>query len=170
LKEVCYGRVVDEFVTLKDQFGQAAATSDEDWAYWWMKHHQTFLDLRHGGAAGGGRWLVAWPVFEVVFGWGVRLGNLGVCLPLIAAVFAVVYRRVCPETRMQFNGAPTRLAEVPWFGLFYMSFMTLLTINPAVDFGVEDHRFRYLNAVEAVLGFIIVTFFVGAYTRMILAA
>jgi len=42
-------------------------------------------------------------------------------------------------------------------------------VHVAPAFGEDDHRFRYLNSVETLIGFIILTFFVGAYTRMILS-
>ena len=45
----------------------------------------------------------------------------------------------------------------------------MLAVNTGWDFGDDDHRFRYLNTLQTIIGVIILTFFVGAYTRMILA-
>ena len=41
--------------------------------------------------------------------------------------------------------------------------------NTGWDFGEDNSRFQYLNTLETFLGYIILTFFVGAYTRMVLA-
>ena len=50
-----------------------------------------------------------------------------------------------------------------------ISFQSLGAFNTGWDFGQSDIRFRYLNTLHTFTGVIIMTFFVGAYTRMILA-
>ena len=62
-----------------------------------------------------------------------------------------------------------RIAEIPWIGMFYISLQSLGGFNTGWDFGESNLRFRYLNTAHAFMGIIILTFFVGAYTRMILA-
>lgn len=169
VREACMGRAVDEFVSLKQSFGDRAMTSDEDWAYWWIKHHETTLGARWGGVAG----LLAWPVrffvFELAFGWGVRLGNLGITALLVCVVFAWIYKTFCPDTVMAYNGEDMKIRDIPWVGIFYISLQALGAFNTGWDFGESDPRFRYLNTLQTYMGVIIMTFFVGAYTRMILA-
>ena len=61
------------------------------------------------------------------------------------------------------------MRTIPWEGLVYISLQTLGAFNTGLDFGEDDWRFQYLNTFQTYLGYIILTFFVGAYTRMILA-
>jgi uncharacterized protein YjbI with pentapeptide repeats len=168
-RETCYDRATDEFVSLKGAWGDEAMTAEEDWAYWWIKHYETVAGLKYGGIAGILAFPVKYLLFEQAFGWGVRLGNLAVTALLVCAFFSLVYRRFCPDTEMSYNGDPTPIREIPWHGLFYISLQSLGAFNTGWDFGKSDPAFRYLNTVHTYTGVIIMTFFVGAYTRMILA-
>jgi len=170
LRQICYDRVIDEFVGLKQSFGDRAMTDAEDWSYWWIKHHELMKDLRHGSLYERVKGvIIGWLVFELSFGWGVRLGNLGICVLAITVLFAVLYRVFCPETIVQYKGDDVPMREIPWEGLIYISLQTLGAFNTGWDFGEDDWRFQYLNTLQTYLGYIILTFFVGAYTRMILA-
>lgn len=169
LRAICYGMVVDEFVSLKDSFGDRAMIDDEDDAYWWGRHHETMQRLRFGGAWDKVAATSNLLLFEVTFGWGVRLGNLGIASLFITAFFALLYRVFCPDTVLAYDGEDLRVRDVSFAGLFFISLQSLVAINTGWDFGDDDHRFRYLNTAETLIGFIILTFFVGAYTRMILA-
>lgn len=170
LRQICYDFVIDEFIALKDSFGDRAMTAAEDDAYWWARHHGAMKTVRFGG------WFQrAWTVlvdlflFELCFGWGVRLGNLGVAVVLVTVGFAWLYRRFCPNTILVYDGEDMRVQDVSFLGLCFVSLQSLIAINTGWDFGDDDHRFRWLNTIETLIGFIILTFFVGAYTRMILA-
>jgi uncharacterized protein YjbI with pentapeptide repeats len=165
----CYDRAIDEFVSLKQSFGDRAMTDDEDWAYWWIKHHETFAALAKGGAAA---WLalpVRYLLFELAFGWGVRLGNLGITTLLVCVFFTWIYKRFCGTTIMSYDGEDRAIADIPWSGMFYVSLQSLGGFNTGWDYGESDLRFRYFNTLHTYTGVIILTFFVGAYTRMILA-
>ena len=165
----CYTRAIDEFVGLKQSFGDRAMTSDEDWAYWWIKHHETFSLLEFGGFAGWLAFPVRFFLFELAFGWGVRLGNLGITTLLVCVLFTWIYKRFCASTVMAYNGEDRVIADIPWMGMFYVSLQSLGGFNTGWDYGESDARFRYINTVHTYTGVIILTFFVGAYTRMILA-
>ncbi len=169
LRQVCYDRVVDEFVGLKEHYADEAMTADEDDAYWWERHHETMSLLRFGGPYGTAQALTRLLLFELCFGWGVRLGNLGICTLVVTAVFAVIYRVACPDTVLAYDGDEILIRDVSYVGLFFVSLQSMLAINTGWDFGDDDHRFRYLNTLQTLIGVIILTFFVGAYTRMILA-
>ena len=165
----CHDRAVDEYISLKQSFGDRAMADDEDWAYWWLKHRELVASVHDGGV---GAWLLApvqFLVFEQAFGWGVRLGNLAVTALLVCLVFAGLYRRFCPDTVMSYGGDDVAIRDIPWFGLLYISLQSLGGFNTGWDFGQTDMRFRYLNTAHTFTGVIILTFFVGAYTRMILA-
>ena len=79
--------MIDEFIGLKDSFGDRAMIDSEDDAYWWARHHETMVRFKYGNAwdrvASASNLLL----FELTFGWGVRLSNLGFnlrflpCLP-----------------------------------------------------------------------------------------
>ncbi len=165
----CYDRAIDEFVSLKQSFGDRAMTTDEDWAYWWIKHHETGAVVASGTLMGYLAWPVRYLLFELAFGWGVRLGNLGVTALVVCIFFTVIYKRFCPDTVMSYDGEDMPLRDIPWAGVFYISLQSLGSFNTGWDFGDADMRFRYLNTAHTYIGVIILTFFVGAYTRIILA-
>jgi hypothetical protein len=145
-------------------------TTEEDTAYWWTRHMQAMYVWEYGS-----RWeqirtlIVDFLLFEICFGWGVRLGNLGIAVIFATVLFAVLYRVACPDTVLSYDGEDVRIRDVSFMGLCFVSLQSLIAINTGWDFGDDDHRFRVLNTVETLIGFIILTFFVGAYTRMILA-
>ncbi|MDP2317377.1 MAG: hypothetical protein Q8P41_31120 [Pseudomonadota bacterium] len=169
IRAVCHARAIDEFVSLKQSFGDRAMTGDEDWAYWWIKHHETTFGARYGGLLDKVAWPVRFLLFELAFGWGVRLGNLGVTALIVCLAFMVIYKAFCADTVMSYNGDNVAIRDIPWIGMFYISLQSLGAFNTGWDFGESDPRFRYLNTAHTFMGVIIMTFFVGAYTRMILA-
>ena len=164
-----YDRAIDEFVSLKQSFGDRAMTTDEDWAYWWIKHLETNMGVATGTLAGYLAWPIRYFLFELSFGWGVRLGNLGVFALVVCAAFTLIYKTFCRDTIMNYDGDGVRIAEIPWLGVFYISLQSLGSFNTGWDFAQSDMRFKYLNTAHTYIGVIIVTFFVGAYTRIILA-
>ena len=171
LEQACFDYLIDEFVALKETYGDRAMISEEDDAYWWTRYYQTrmrlnapegFFDTAYG-------WIIEIGLFELCFGWGVRLGNLGVAVIVITFLFAVIYRVSCPETILVYDGEDIKVKDVEFSGLLFISLQSMLAINTGWDFGDDDHRFRWLNSLQTLIGVIILTFFVGAYTRMILA-
>ncbi|MDP2306271.1 MAG: hypothetical protein Q8P18_09620 [Pseudomonadota bacterium] len=169
VREACHARAIDEFVSLKQSFGDRAMTGDEDWAYWWIKHHETSFGARYGGLLEKLAWPVRFLLFELAFGWGVRLGNLAVTALIVCLTFMVIYKLFCADTVMSYNGDNVPIRDIPWIAMFYISLQSLGAFNTGWDFGESDLRFRYLNTLHTFMGVIIMTFFVGAYTRMILA-
>jgi len=169
LQAECYDRLVDEFIELKDAFAEQAMFQAEDDAWWWERHHENMAKLRFGDTGDYFNGLLRLFLFELCFGWGVRLSNLGICTLVVTAIFAWLYRWLCPDTMLAYDGENIAVRDVSYVGLFFVSLQSLLAINTGWDFGDDDHRFRYLNTIETLIGVIILTFFVGAYTRMILA-
>ena len=85
--------------------------------------------------------LVGLLLFELCFGWGVRLGNLGVAVVLVTVVFAGLYRVFCAETVLVYDGEDIPVRDVSFLGLCFISLQSLIAINTGWDFGDDDHRF-----------------------------
>ena len=68
-----------------------------------------------------------------------------------------------------YRGADVAIRDVPWHGLVFISLQSLGAFNTGWHFGEDDWRFQCLNTLETFIGIIVLTFFVGAFTRMILA-
>lgn len=169
IRAACYDRAIDEYVSLKQSFGDRAMTTDEDWAYWWIKHDETLAGLHYGGLAGIAAFPLRYLLFELAFGWGVRLGNLAVTAFFVCAAFSIIYKRWCGDSIMSYDGDNVAIRDIPWTGVFYISLQSLAAFNTGWDFGQSTPRFKYLNTLHTYMGVLIMTFFVGAYTRMILA-
>ncbi len=168
-RQACHDFVVDEFVTLKQSFGERAMTSAEDDAYWYTRHYEALARYRFGNLQQRAFAVVELVLFEAAFGWGVQLANLGLASAVVTVLFALLYRLLCPNTILVYDGQNIPIREVSFVGLCFVSLQSLIAINTGWDFGDDDHTFRYLNTIETLVGFIVLTFFVGAYTRMILA-
>lgn len=67
------------------------------------------------------------------------------------------------------KGEPRPIRDIPWAGMSCVSLQSLGDFNTGWDFSESNVRFRYLNTAHAFTGIILLTFFVGVYTRMILA-
>jgi hypothetical protein len=170
LRKFCYDALADEFVALKDSYGSRAMTVAEDDAWWWTRHHETMGRIQFG----------TWPerivgividlgIFETCFGWGVRLRNLVFTALGLVLMYATAYRTLCADTVLSYDGNNVRIRDVPFFGVLYVSAQSLIAVNTGWDFGDDDHRFRVLNTSQTMMGVLLITFFVGAYTRMILS-
>jgi uncharacterized protein YjbI with pentapeptide repeats len=174
VRNLCYDRLADEFVGLKESFGDRAMTDDEDWAYWWTRHHQIEEGRHFEGLLGVLKyWTFRWPIGEVAFGWGVRLWpNLAGTFLFFCAFFAVIYRVFCPDTVIHYNGDDVAIKDIPWHGVLYVSMQSMGAFNTGWDFEGDQGqvgRFKYINTLQTFMGLVVLTFFVGAYTRMILA-
>ncbi len=170
LVATCYDYLSDEWIALKASYGDRGMTTAEDDAWWWIQHHGSMSRWRLGGPLEKVTALVVdLGIFQTCFGWGVRLRNLVFTAAGLVLVYALLYRTVCAETELQYDGKPMKMREVPFFGILYVSAQSLIAVNTGWDFGDDDHRFRVLNTSQTMVGVLLITFFVGAYTRMILA-
>lgn len=166
--EVCYGRLVDDFNVLNNAFAELGMPKDEDWAYWYGNHHDTMFTLKHGGAMERVNGFFRWFLFELMFGWGVKLQNLGLAALLVVLVYTFLYKWFTPDAQIEFNGFDTKFRHLTYVQTFYLSLLSLLSMD--IGWGIGPNRgFRWLNLTEVALGIIILTFFVGAYTRLVLA-
>jgi hypothetical protein len=166
---LCTERAVNEYVTLKAVFDASAMSSEADYCYWWIKHHQMRDTWFTGGFVNRIKASLSWLVFEKGFGWGVRLVNIGYTGVFMTFLFALLYRLFFPDARMNYNGEDKPVRAIPFAGLLYIALQSLLAINVGWDFEGTDTRFRYLSTLNTVVGVILLTFFVGAYTRMVLS-
>ena len=166
--DLCYERLCEDFNVLGNAFAERGMPPDEDWAYWYGKHHETMHAVWHGGITervqGFGRWFL----FELMFGWGVKLQNLLLASLVVVLVFGLLYKWICPEAHIEFNGFETQFKHLTYTQAFFLSMMSLLSMDIGWDIG-RNKYFRWLNVLEVLLGVIILTFFVGAYTRLVLA-
>ncbi len=166
--DLCYERLAEDFNVLGNAFAERGMAQDEDWAYWYSRHHETMHGLFHGGLGTRIGAFVRWFLFEMLFGWGVRLQNLGLAALFVVLLFGVLYKWVTPEAQIEFNGFDTSFRHLTYPQSIFVSLMSMLSMDIGWDIG-RNKGFRWLNVTEVVLGIIILTFFVGAYTRLVLA-
>jgi hypothetical protein len=170
VRNLCYGRLEDEFIGLKESFGDREMTKDEDWAYWWIRHHGIVQGRDYGGFGGFLYWLINWPIMELAFGWGVRLQNLALTAASSASSSRSSTACSAPTPFVQYNGhdVPDPRHPVARRALHLAPELRRLQHRLGLRHDAQS-RFRYINTIQTFLGLILVTFFVGAYTRMILA-
>ncbi len=166
--DLCYERLAEDFNVLNNAFAERGLAADEDWAYWYGKHHETMHALKHGGLGGRANALFKWFLFEVLFGWGVKLQNLALAVLFVVVIYGILYKLTCPDAKIEFNGFETSFRHLTFVQAIFISLLSLLCMDIGWDIG-RNRGFRWLNVTEVILGIIILTFFVGAYTRLVLA-
>ncbi len=168
-RELCINRAVDEFTRLRYSFDGRSMSDEADWAYWHLKHY-----INHRRYAGGG-----WPeklsavtervLFEKAFGWGVLLENLMATSIVVIMIFAVLLRLFCGEMEVQWDEVPTRYKDLPLVALIIISMHGFMGGFGNAEALVTNSTtpYKLLFTAEIVVGIIVITFFIGAYTRQV---
>ncbi len=169
LEGECMARTADEYSSLRAAFEDSP--EDSDWAYWWMSHHKNWWSIVGDDMSVGTRMFASlrYLVFEKAFGWGVHLGNILFTAMILAVLFVFLFRAFASDSIIQYDGDDLPVREIPFHGLLTISVHCLLNTNIGWDGGSTDRSWKILSTTEAIIGIILLTFFVGAYTRMVLA-
>jgi uncharacterized protein YjbI with pentapeptide repeats len=165
----CTDDMLDEYSTLQDAFSKQALPADHDWAYWYQRHYATLRELHSSSFGARVAAAIQWVIFEKGFGWGVRLGNILFTALFISLIFSFIYRAVCHDTEVKFNGELHVIKNMSQLALVTMSLQSIIGASIGWEVMGKDRRFKYVNTVLTLIGIILITFFVGAYTRMVLA-
>ncbi len=168
-RELCIGRAVDEFTRLRDIFDGRSMSNESDWAYWHLRHY-----TNHRGFAGGTLLEKVGAVFERVvfekaFGWGVLLENLMATALVVILVFAVLLRLACGGMEVVWDEQPTLYKDLPTIALIIISMHGFMGGFGNAEALVTNSTSRYklLFTAEIMIGIILITFFIGAYTRQV---
>lgn len=169
LRDACYAAIFDEYTQLRSSYADRVMGLEADEMYWWLKHHENDRRLRFG--SWGERvfaLLIGKLVFELAFGWGVQLGNLALPSASVILMFAALYRAICPDDHLQWAGDRSTLREAGWLPAIMMSLQSFMAANYGWDIDSASRRLQVLVTAEMYTGVLLMTFFVGAYTRQIL--
>lgn len=168
-RELCITRAVDEFTRLRDSFDGRSMSDESDWAYWHLKHYINYRKFA------GGNWLdktnavIERVMFEKAFGWGVLLENLLATAVVVILIFAVLLRIFCAEMEVMWDEHPTNYRDLPMVALIVISMHAFMGGFGNAEALVTNSstRFKLLFTAEILVGIIVITFFIGAYTRMV---
>jgi hypothetical protein len=165
---LCLSRSIGEFVVLRDSFTKRGMTEQADWAYWHLRH---YTNQRHREEASGldavGAWL-EWVVFEKAFGWGVHLGNLFWSSLVVILIYMMLIRLFCGEMIVEWDDEMMPVRRLPSYALFVISLHSFLGRARDWKSRTSNRVWKVLYTTEMILGIIIITFFIGAYARIIL--
>lgn len=166
--ELCLTHSIGEFVVLRDSFTKRGMTEPADWAYWNLRH---YTNQRHREQARGlehlGAWL-EWVVFEKAFGWGVHLGNLFWSSLVVILLYMLLIRLFCGSMVVEWDDEMTPVKGLPTYVLFVISLHSFLGRARDWKSRTSNKVWKLLYTTEMILGIIIITFFIGAYARIIL--
>lgn len=168
-RQLCLEYAIGEFVVLRDSFTKRGMTQEADWAYWNLRHHSN-LQTRLYGATTAQR-LTAWAdwaVFEKAFGWGVRLQNLFFTSLLVILLYMALFRVLCPKVLLDWDDATVPLQELPAHALFVISLHSFLGRTRDWKSKSSNKLWKALYTTEMLIGILLITFFIGAYARIIL--
>ena len=170
VEALCIERTIDEYTRYRDSFEGRSMSDESDWAYWELKHYTNY---RRGqsGIWGAIVAFIEQVVFEKAFGWGVLLSNLLATCAVVILFFAVLMRIFCADMELEWDGVPTVYSELSPFALLVISMHSFLG-----GFGNAENlvanatsTYKALFTLEMMTGIIVITFFIGAYTRMVIS-
>jgi hypothetical protein len=168
---LCISRTIDEFTRLRDSFSTRSMSDEDDWAYWHLKHYTNHRKSVEGGVLGKVGAFVERVIFEKAFGWGVLLINLLATAAVVVVIFAVLKRVLCGDMEVDWDGQPTQFRRLSVYAILVISMHSFLG-----GFGNSEHlvtnstaTYKYLFTAEIMIGIIVITFFIGAYTRLVLS-
>lgn len=168
-KSMCMARVVNEFVILRASFNKRSMRQESDWAYWHLRHfkniRQRFEAKTFGESVGG--W-VQYFLFEWGFGWGVKLFNLfGISL-LVILGFIGIARTMCGDVVINWDEKPVLYKDLSIYAMFLISFHSFLGRARDWKSGNSNTTWKVIYTTEMIIGIIVITFFIGAYTSAVL--
>ncbi len=166
---LCLDFSIAEFVVLRDSFTKRGMTQEADWAYWNLRHSTNLRERTYAPSAmSAAAAVVQWVFFEKAFGWGVRLENLFWSSLFVILVFMMLFRLLCPDVKLDWDDATLSLKELPPYALFVISLHSFL--GRARDWKSKSSNkvWKVLYTTEMVIGILLITFFIGAYARIIL--
>ncbi len=167
--DICLNRTIGEYVVLRDSFNTRGMTSEGDWAYWHLRHYtnRQSRELSEGPMASALAW-GEWLFFENAFGWGVRLSNLFWTSLVVILFYMMLIRLLCREMIVDWDDTTMKLKELPIYALFVISLHSFL--GRARDWKTKSSNkvWKVLYTSEMIIGILLITFFIGAYARIIL--
>ena len=168
-REICIHRAVDEFTRLRDSFDGRSMSDESDWAYWHLKHYINYRQYAGGDWLGKTNATIDRVLFEKAFGWGVLLENLLATSVVVVLIFAVLYRLFCANMEVMWDEQPTHYKDLPMVALLIISMHAFMGGFGNAEALVTNatSRFKLLFTFEILVGIIVITFFIGAYTRMV---
>lgn len=171
IEELCVDRSIDEFTRLRDSFEARSKSAEADWAYWHLKHYQNHQAWVTGTGAKKVGAVAEKLMFEKAFGWGVLLTNLIFTSFCVICFFAVLQRYVCGEMVVEWDHEKMKYSELPWAAVFIVSIHGFLGgLGDAENLIPSSNKtWKYLYTAEIIIGIVVITFFIGAYTRMVVS-
>lgn len=169
-RSMCINRAVDEYVRLKASFDARSMSDQSDWAYWHVKHHGNHRSYVSGGFFGKVSALGEKMLFEKGFGWGVLLGNLAVTSLVVIVFFAMLTRLLCGDMEVIWDEQPCHYRDLTLSANLVISMHSFLGGFGNSEALVTDSStvYKWLFTAEIMAGIIIITFFIGAYTSLVL--
>lgn len=168
-QRLCLDFAIAEFVVLRDSFTKRGMTQEADWAYWNLRHHTNLKDRTYAeGTVDTARAWLQWVFFEKAFGWGVLLQNLFWSSLLVILFYMVLFRLLCPNVMLDWDDSAMPLRDLPKYALFVISLHSFL--GRARDWKSKSSNkvWKVLYTTEMIIGILLITFFIGAYARIIL--
>lgn len=168
-RDICVSSTVDEFIRLRDSFDGRSMSDESDWAYWHLRHYNNYRQFAMGTPLDKGRAVVDRVLFEKAFGWGVLLENLMATALVVILVFAVLLRLTCGDMEVKWDEQPTLYKDLPTIALIVISMHAFMGGFGNAEALVTNSTSRYkmMFTAEIMVGIILITFFIGAYTRQV---
>ena len=172
VERMCINRAIGEFTLLRDSFSSRSMLDESDWAYWHLKHYRNHQTHRYASnyLVKAGTY-VNWLIFEKAFGWGVLLHNLLITLLVTVVIFVFLHYWLCGDMIVIWDGERYEYRQLPISAMLLLSTSAFLVDSGLSAALVPEAKkwWKYLYTAEVAVGIIVVTFFIGAYTRLVVS-
>ncbi|MCR4316488.1 MAG: hypothetical protein NUW37_09085 [Planctomycetes bacterium] len=167
-------RSIQEFVLLKESFERRGMGNEQDWAFWNLSNIRCDRDfeqsLQNRNYIGAVLAKLKYYVFGKAFGWGIRLGNIGITSIAVILIFAFVLHLVgLSGVKIEYDHVIVSLADTTMPEKVLLSFHSFFNVLYGDWTPTETAPLlKFALTFESIVGIVLTTFFVGAYTRKVL--
>ena len=170
LKVDLYERLQDQYLTVKNIFGNSGELGNEDKAYYQWMHNRNLSDLYAAGKKKPLYWFKA-AVFEKVFGWGVNLWRILGSTLITMLLFSFVYQFIFwanPDLFIKYDEVMVPASDISYPRTLFLSIQTTFSAFLGDWAPIGSGPVKALMTINSILGILFVTFLVAAFGRKML--
>jgi len=171
IKPLLYERLQDQYLVIKETYGESGELGDEDRAYYRWMHYKSALENNIANWYQKPQKLLKWVMFEKVFGWGVDLFRIFASTILLVVLFSGIYwvsGQIYPDLSILWDDVNTTIAELSYGNLLLLTFQTTFAAFMGDWTPAGLGLMKVVMTFNAIMGVLLVAFLIGAYGRKML--
>ena len=171
LRPLLFERLQDQYLVIKETYGESGELGDEDRAYYRWMHYKSAFENSIAKWYQKPHKLFKWVMFEKVFGWGVDLFRIFSSTILLVILFSGIYwvsGQIYPELSILWDDVNTTIAQLSYGNLLLLTFQTTFAAFMGDWTPAGLGLMKVVMTFNAIMGVLLVAFLIGAYGRKML--